>query len=91
MEQYVLHIINFFAFSHLWDNEIDLCEKNLLFHHFIDDISHNIWFYFVIAKGENIEIFKKSKVHIEKEFESKTNIFIHTLMENSCPRYLVIF
>ncbi len=39
------------AFSHLWDNENDLCEKNLLFHHFIDDMSHNIWLYFVITKG----------------------------------------
>ncbi len=50
----------------MWDNENDLCKKNLLFHHFINDMSHNIWLYFVIAKGEKIEKLKNFKVHIEK-------------------------
>jgi hypothetical protein len=72
----MLHIIKNCAFSHLWDNENDLCKKNLLFHNLIDDMSYNIWLYFVIAKGENIEIFKKFKVHIEKIIKIQKQRFL---------------
>jgi hypothetical protein len=48
----------------------------------------------LLHDSQGLEHWKFQKIqgaYWKKKSESKTKIFIHTLMENSCPRYFVIF